>query len=91
VVEVVEIVLAVALLRPNVVAVVPSSWKRQTALERTARASVVTVAACRVVEADVLPSTSAAKVAVEYSPVEIRLRVVVVQVAEVDDPLVVRE
>jgi hypothetical protein len=90
-VEVVEIVLVAALLRPNVVAVVPSSWRRQTALERTARASVVTVAACRVVEADVLPSTLAAKVAAGYSLVEIRLMVVVVRAVEADDPLVVRE
>lgn len=55
--EVVEIVPAAALPRPNVEVAVPSFLKRLVALETSARASVATAAACQAVEEDARPLT----------------------------------
>lgn len=87
----VEIVPAVALPRPNVEVAVPSSWKRLTVLETSARASVVMAAACQVAEEDARPLTLEEEEVEEYSPVGNHRMVAAAQVAEVDDPLVVPE
>lgn len=88
--EVVEIV-PVALPRPSAEVAVPSSWRRPTAPETSARASVVTAAACRVVEEDARPLTSAEEEVEECSPVGNHRMAAAVRAAAVDDPLVVLE
>lgn len=83
---------AVALLRPNVVAVVPSSWRPSAAPVKSAQASAATAVASRVVEEDVRPWTWEEEAVEECLQVEShQLVVVVAQVVEVDDPLVVQE
>lgn len=89
-VEAVETVLAAVLLRPNVAAV-PSSWRRLTALEKSAQASAATAAAYQVVEEDARPWTLEAEEAEECSPVGIHPMVAAAQAAEADGQAAVLE
>lgn len=85
--EGVGIVPVAALLRPNVVVAVPSSWRQLTAPEKSSRASVATAVAYQVVEEDVT-WTSEAEEAEGCLPVGKHQTVVVVRAVEADDPSV---